>query len=540
MQIRGLQRLQEFETWASDRSKSAKDLLNALRAREEQLFRQATAIRNETDRLQDTIARAPSAAEIRRVALEAWRSLLGEPSADIPGQPRLPAVIASVEALFETLARVADDWESLLDEIEALDHDESANVAAESLYRDLQASITEQVALEERLQLSERELAVLRAAKSASDRLVEVALPLLGDHCPVCAQSIDPVDVRERLIQRGSDLHDLQVAGARVEEAQANLAGSRTRRLRIEEVVAKHRAWTLKRDSAMGRVASIDQRISKAVASVDFFEGPREFESPALLRDYADLASDARSKLRQWMRAADDSLPIEYQRLTQSLRETEGALSAVKAELEQAALTSRAQETALKASRAAAVDVVNQRLGELTPLAQNVYSRLDPHPTFRNIAIVSEVYRASGTATAQVSDSAAEVFADPMIVFSSAQANIAAIAYLVALNWMVADKVPTLLLDDPLQAMDEINVLGFADLARHLRHRRQLLFSTHEKRFGLLLERKLSPRYPGQRTMIDEFEGWDRGGPQIRQYDAPSQVEYGHSGIVARGFDGGL
>jgi hypothetical protein len=31
--------------------------------------------------------------------------------------------------------------------------------------------------------------------------------------------------------------------------------------------------------------------------------------------------------------------------------------------------------------------------------------------------------------------------------------------------------------------MDDVNVLGFADLYRHLQSRRQLIVSTHEKRY---------------------------------------------------------
>jgi hypothetical protein len=35
--------------------------------------------------------------------------------------------------------------------------------------------------------------------------------------------------------------------------------------------------------------------------------------------------------------------------------------------------------------------------------------------------------------------------------------------------------LPFLLLDDPLQSMDDVNVLGFSDLCRHVRRRRQLV-----------------------------------------------------------------
>lgn len=74
--------------------------------------------------------------------------------------------------------------------------------------------------------------------------------------------------------------------------------------------------------------------------------------------------------------------------------------------------------------------------------------------------------------------------------------------------------------------MDEVNVLGFADLCRHVRRQRQLIVSTHERRFAHLLERKLAPRRPGERTTVVEFVGWDRSGPMFKPRDVPDQLDH--------------
>jgi len=71
------------------------------------------------------------------------------------------------------------------------------------------------------------------------------------------------------------------------------------------------------------------------------------------------------------------------------------------------------------------------------------------------------------------------------------------------------------LLDDPLQAMDDVNVLGFADLARRLRRQRQIVLATHEERFASLLERKLTGRLDGEDLLVHRFVGWTRSGPVI-------------------------
>jgi hypothetical protein len=58
-------------------------------------------------------------------------------------------------------------------------------------------------------------------------------------------------------------------------------------------------------------------------------------------------------------------------------------------------------------------------------------------------------------------------------------------------------------------------VLGFSDLCRFLRQERQLIVSTHDRRFASLLERKLTPREPDEETLVLDFTGWDRSGPDI-------------------------
>lgn len=69
-------------------------------------------------------------------------------------------------------------------------------------------------------------------------------------------------------------------------------------------------------------------------------------------------------------------------------------------------------------------------------------------------------------------------------------------------------------MDDPLQSLDDINLLGLVDLLRRTKDARQLVVvSTHDPRFGALLERKLRPIGSSQRTIVIEFEGWGRKGP---------------------------
>ena len=113
----------------------------------------------------------------------------------------------------------------------------------------------------------------------------------------------------------------------------------------------------------------------------------------------------------------------------------------------------------------------------------------------------------------------------PALVLSSSQLNVLAVVTFLALNLAV----PTLPLqlaafDDPLQSLDNVNLLGLADLLRRIRGRRQVMISTHDDRLASLLERKLRPIGEAQRTMMIHMDGWSRGGPIVESHDVPPDV----------------
>jgi ABC-type lipoprotein export system ATPase subunit len=83
-------------------------------------------------------------------------------------------------------------------------------------------------------------------------------------------------------------------------------------------------------------------------------------------------------------------------------------------------------------------------------------------------------------------------------------------------------------MDDPLQSLDDVNVLGFSDLMAQLRNEKQVFLSTHEERFARLLERKLTMSDAGGSTIVHRFLGWSREGPRV-----DTRVLPGRSAIFA-------
>jgi hypothetical protein len=86
----------------------------------------------------------------------------------------------------------------------------------------------------------------------------------------------------------------------------------------------------------------------------------------------------------------------------------------------------------------------------LAPLVGDIFSRLDPHPVFKTLDFALGVYYERGVASPVVGTPSLGVEADPLIVFSSSQVNVAALSYFLALGWAAgADAMPFVLLDDP-------------------------------------------------------------------------------------------
>jgi len=102
--------------------------------------------------------------------------------------------------------------------------------------------------------------------------------------------------------------------------------------------------------------------------------------------------------------------------------------------------------------------------------------------------------------TALTDEAESKTVTDPSVVLSSSQLNVLAVSTFLALN-LAIDSLPLQIvaLDDPLQSLDTVNLLGLADLLGRVGASRQVIVSTHDSRLASLLSRKLRPT-EGTRT----------------------------------------
>jgi DNA repair exonuclease SbcCD ATPase subunit len=387
-----------------------------------------------------------------------------------------------------------------------------------------------------KLAKAEADFASALSQSEALASLAHAALPLLSEHCPVCEQEIDQDHVQrhltELLEQEGGNLPRLEAVrdaalralqGSEEQEQQAlavmnDLLGREAEAARLDQervrLIADVQSVTRR-----ARDDGIDLIMADALARLEMNAIEATLSAlGAAWRVFGELANVLR------MLPASDQIATAQT----EVRRLETRVVAAREKTALASANEEEAKTLQRATTRAAAAVTEDRFRRLAPLVSDIFSRLDPHPVFKTLDFALGVYRERGEASPIVRDAQFDIEADPLLVFSSSQANVAALSYFLALGWAAGeDAMPFVLLDDPLQSLDDVNALGFGDLCRHIRQQRQLIVSTHDSRLAALLERKLAPRVEGLNTRVVEFRSWTRSGPELEQRTVEAQLSEG-------------
>lgn len=134
-----------------------------------------------------------------------------------------------------------------------------------------------------------------------------------------------------------------------------------------------------------------------------------------------------------------------------------------------------------------------------TPLINDFYRKIEPHPIMRNMkySLKFNDKDKPELEVLVVSDSDKEEYT-PEWYFSSAQLNVVALTtFFGRANSVHNSPIDTLFIDDPVGHFDDINILAFVDLLRAMieKKKKQIVISTHDEVVYNLLKRKLSEKY---------------------------------------------
>ena len=132
-----------------------------------------------------------------------------------------------------------------------------------------------------------------------------------------------------------------------------------------------------------------------------------------------------------------------------------------------------------------------------TDLINAIYSKIDPHPSFKRVDFVPDFSLQDRPGLNIVIADESDARISPNLYFSAAQLNILSLSVFLARALHAKDNnggsLDMILIDDPIQSMDSINVLATIDLLRNLslRFNKQIIISTHDENFFGLLQRKI-------------------------------------------------
>ncbi len=454
------------------------------------------------------------------------------PPANSHEAPRsLDAVLKHLEPLRRANNRRLDLAAELLSEMvarsEATLPDEASLLAAiEAAQREVGVVREALTEAENRAAQHRHAQVKLREAREELRALAQLALRHLGDRCPICAQRYDETETRGRLEELAtasteeygepSIAEEVARVAAVLEERERALAVAEAKLRRVQETNRQWRAWISDRDRRLQELG-IDPNL-----------GPGATEALKALA--AELSAATAAFATQQERGEQLALMLAQAAERDRRVELERELASVRREVEELDdfLRSREETGELAAQildtlRAAALDVVRVRLEHIGPLLQRIYARIDPHPAFRVVNFLTRIWHGRGRLDTEIKDPLFDLSSEwPWVILSSSQMNAFAVAIFLAFNLGVpAPPLSTVILDDPLQSLDDVNLLGLSDLLRRTKELRQLFISTHDVRFGRLLERKLRPVQEDQRTLVIEFDAWTRQGPIVRQRDVP-------------------
>ena len=352
--------------------------------------------------------------------------------------------------------------------------------------------------------------------------LAQLALKHMGDLCPVCNQQHDP-KATERRLRELVERVNLQVDTTDelgVAQVADTLAG-------LESRLAAERQQLFEKESIVRQLDESEARLKSSAESLGFSAIREEADLPNWL-DSLKTEVDARSaKLRdareQGMRvSASLARAFEAGEAEQLRGQIDDLNETITNQTSECALRDEAYEDARvlhEAIRDLEESFVDDELLRIDNLLQDVYAAVDPHPEFRAVRFLTRRQRGRGqlwTTLEAAGDAEPIVVEEPTTVLSSSQLNVLAVATFIAMNLSIKNlPIQVMALDDPLQSLDNVNLLGLTDLLRQLRGQRQLVISTHDDHLVGLLERKLRPISTAERTMTVRLDAWDRSGPVV-------------------------
>lgn len=557
----------------------------------EQQMREAGALRTHWQSLPEAEEGASRSA-IETAEAESARALASYDAG--PGQ-QLARAITSLRTLFPDLADPADGdpaniWRDAQQRVEKEIARCEFNLQAAASASAQVADIDQRV-----LQLRTRIDVIVNRMTSSADQTAGLGQALAtilphahNDHCPVCDRNYSEVSdeplsahVSAKIARLVEEAEQLQLLGAERQSAQQQLTQlERERGLHAGRMLAPPAQTSLQQRIAALRTAEgqlAESRSGAAQGSTIRRNHAEASGRAARLRLRQASASEIRSQLAALCeRVGVDALVetettaaalarviawIEADQARLSGRRTERqeafgiveqllALKRAASEREQYGRTRKQQRDAIagaqreiklirdeanalhRAAEQARGAIVSRVFNDrLNAIWRDLFVRLAPSEPFVPAFTLPEDDTAPVNAMLETVHRDGGRYGRPGAMLSAGNLNTAALTLFIALHLSVKPPFPWLVLDDPVQSMDELHIAQFAALLRTLAkgQGRQVIIAVHERPLFDYLALELSPAFPEDKLITVEL---GRSAAGSTRYD-PTVIAFQPDRLVA-------
>ncbi len=307
-------------------------------------------------------------------------------------------------------------------------------------------------------------------------------LGLSSGRCPLCGSDISEARFHAHIAEARADLdaRNARVAAIarRHTSTQAKESGLRAEFEKAERELTAHDQLS----------AAIEARRAYLIQAVrELIPGASELDVLALRKAAESKREEARALERNVLALEASGAAERVQQLEEELTLVRSEGESIKRECAAAGEAYEKGRKALHAVLRVEGELIEERLAQLGPLLEELYRRMRPHLDWPRLS-----YHIRGDVRRFLSLQIGEDL-NPRFMFSSGQRRAIGIAFLVAVylstDW---SRLRSLVLDDPVQHIDDFRALHLVELLNALRkHGHQIVCTAEDPQLAGLIARKL-------------------------------------------------
>ena len=310
---------------------------------------------------------------------------------------------------------------------------------------------------------------------------------------------------------------------------------SRSQRVAADTGVERRAAWRR-------RLSEIEELAGIVASPSNLPLAAQIVSSGKAIRAASDAANDVLQRSQQYVAALQLALDeaAALSKVEHRDRQSGATRKGLDAALMDVKKSIEAGKEVRKQAAAIAADVFNQVFNEqLNRLWRDLFERLAPNEMFHPQLTPPTVSRNKITTEMGAAVAGKIEFTDIGAIFSTGNLNSAALSLFLALNLVEAAQHRLLILDDPVQNMDDLHATHLAALlkgiARDRQHGRQLLVATHDRSLFEFWQKELGPAQRGESLITISLE---RSAGAAQSVVAVERFEWSQDCVTFRNAEG--